>query len=96
MINYFFQILPIILAVIAIISCSYRFSKERRKYDRYAMLLSIISSFIMIIAQTSWWVTYAIEGNLMGTIFANNLWTIFNSLIMVCLILLAHPWRSAK
>lgn len=96
MINYFFQLSPVILAIIAAISCSYRFAKDRRKHDRLAMLLSVVSSLLLIVAQTSWWVTYAIEGNLLGTVFANNIWTVFNSLIMICLILFAQPWRKSK
>ena len=94
MVNYFFQIVPIFLAVIASISCSIRFARDRRKQDRLAMLVAVVCSILMIVAQTSWWVTYAIEGNLLGTVFANNIWTIFNSLIMICLILIAHPWRT--
>jgi len=94
MLNYILQILPIGLAIIAVISCSIRFHKDRRKHDRLAMLLSVVSSILLIVAQTSWWVTYAIEGNLMGTVFANHVWTVFNSLIMVCLIMFAQPWRQ--
>ncbi len=96
MLPYIFEILPIILAVIASISCAIRFSRDRRVHDRLAMLIAIISSILMIVAQTSWWVTYAIDGNLMGTTFANGVWTVFNSLSMLCLILFAQPWRTNK
>jgi len=94
MLNYFFQIVPIILGVIAVLACSYRATKDRRRSDRIAMLLSMVASLIMIVAQTSWWVTYAIEGNLLGTVFANHLWTVFNSLVMIIFIISAQPWRK--
>ena len=94
MLNYIFQILPILLAVVAILACSYRASKDRRKTDRAAMFMSMLASAMLIIAQTSWWVTYAIQGDLLGTDFANTIWTIFNSLVMFIFILTAHPWRD--
>jgi len=94
MVNYFFQIVPIVLAIVSVLACSYRASKDRRKSDRIAMLLSMIASILLIIAQTSWWVTYAIEGDLLGTVFANHVWTIFNSLVMIIFIIKAQPWRT--
>lgn len=94
MINYFFQILPIALAFISVFACASRFAKDRRRHDRFAMILAIVCSLLLIIAQTSWWVSYAIQGNLLGTEFSNVVWTIFNSLIMICLIILAQPWRT--
>ena len=93
MLLHFFQLLPIILAVIAGVSCSIRFARDRRKHDRWAMVLAVISSVLLIVAQTSWWATYVLDGNLLGTVFANNVWTVFNSLVMICLIMMAHPWR---
>lgn len=57
------------------------------------MFMSTIAALLLIVAQTSWWVSYMIEGNLLGTNFANNIWAIFNSLSMICLIMYAAPWR---
>lgn len=94
MINYFFQILPILLAIVSAVACSYRISKDRRRTDRLAMLLAMIASLMLIVAQTSWWVTYTIEGNLLGTVFANHVWTVFNSLTMIIFIIKAQPWRK--
>lgn len=93
MLNYIFQILPIILAAIAAVSCAKRFAIDRRRHDRIGMIFGTISAVILIIAQTSWWATYAINGSLQGTEFANFLWTVFNNTIMICLIFMAKPWR---
>lgn len=93
MFAHVFQLFPIFLAVLAGISCSIRFARDRRKQDRSAMVVAIVCCILLIIAQISWWASYVLDGSLMGTIFANNLWAIFDGLIMICLIMLAHPWR---
>jgi len=93
MLNYLFQLLPIVLAIIAAISCSYRYTQDRRKYDRWAMLLAVLSSILLIVAQTSWWATYILNNSLQGTELANFIWTAFNSLVMICLIMISRPWQ---
>lgn len=90
----FIEFIPIILAIIAAISCSYRFKHCRRSSDKISMFFATLAALLLIIAQTSWWVSYIIEGDLLGTKFANNIWTIFDSLIMICLIVYSQPWRT--
>lgn len=92
--NHFFQLLPVILACIAAITCAHRFNSGRRKQDKIVMALSVTCSLLLIVAQTSWWTTFLIEGNLLGTIFADTIWTIFNSLIMVTLIIISDPFKK--
>jgi len=91
--HYFFQLLPVMLAIVAAIVCSVRFTRDRRRHDKLTMLLATVSSVLLIIAQTSWWTTYLISNSLQGTVFANTLWTVFNSTSMVTLILISQPWR---
>jgi len=91
--NHLFQLLPVVLAIVAAVSCAIRFAKDRRRYDKWAMLLGTLSSLLLIVAQTSWWTTYIITNSLQGTVFANTLWTVFNSTSMVTLILISQPWR---
>ena len=94
LLQHFFQILPIILACTAAVVCSIRYSSDRRKSDRTTMLLSVLSSVLLIVAQTSWWATYLIENSLQGTVFANYIWTVFNSLVMLTFIISANPLRK--
>jgi len=94
--NYFFQLLPVILACIAAVACSMRFARDRRKHDRVAMFIAALSSVLLVIAQTSWWSSYILQGSLKGTEFANFLWTIFNTLTMVSFILIAQPRRNTR
>jgi len=91
--HHLFQILPIVLAFVAAISCSISFARDRRTQDKVGMVIACLSSVLLIVAQTSWWTTYLIEHSLQGTVFANTIWTVFNSTTMIAFILLAHPWR---
>lgn len=90
-IQHVFQLLPVALACISAILCAYRVTGERRRSDRLAMTVAVLCSLLLVVAQTSWWSTYLIEGNLLGTVFANSVWTIFNTLVMVTFIILAYP-----
>lgn len=84
------EALPILLAIYSAIVCAKQYTIDRRKHHKRVLLLGVISSLLLITAQTSWYVTYVINGNLIGTWFANQIWAIFNSLTMLAFILLAH------
>lgn len=85
-----FEAIPILLAIYAAIICARQYTLDRRKHHKRVLLLGVISSLLLIIAQTSWYVTYVVNGNLIGTWFANQVWTLFNSLTMLAFIMLAH------
>lgn len=89
MIYYFFEILPIVLAIISAILCSIKYSSYRRQDDKVIMILAVFCSILLIIAQTSWWTSYIIENSLEGTRFANATWTVFNNVTMIIFISLA-------
>ena len=85
-----FESMPIILACYSSIICAKQYVLDRRKHNRRVLLLGVICSILLIIAQTSWYVTYVVNGNLVGTGFANQIWAVFNSLTMIAFIVLAH------
>ena len=87
--KYFLEGLPIVLAIYAILICGGKLVLERRKQSRKILLLSMLSAAFLVVAQTSWFVTYVINGDLLGTVFANNIWSIFNSLSMIIIILIS-------
>ena len=87
------ELFPIGLALIAIFTSSIMYRKTRRKYDKVRTIFGIIAASIMIVAQTSWYTTSVIMDNLEDTVFANTLWTIFNSLTMILIILYSIPRR---
>lgn len=90
MTTHIFELLPVCMAIVAIVILSVRFSDRRslrRKFDRTQIALQIVSAFLLIVAQLSWYTAAVINGAIEDTWFANNIWTIFNTLVMACFIL---------
>jgi hypothetical protein len=87
----FFELLPIGLALIAIMMSSIMYTKTRRKYDKVRTLFGMVAAALLIVAQSSWYVAYVIMGDLQDTVFANVIWTLFNCVTMLLIILYAIP-----
>lgn len=85
----FIELLPITLGIVAIIINSLSIMNYRRKSDRIRSILSIIASILLIIAQTSWYVSNSIMGLPYDISWADNIWTVFNILVMI--IFIAFP-----
>lgn len=88
--QHIIESIPILLAIYAAIVCTKQYAVDRRKHHKRVLLLGVISSLLLIVAQTSWYVTYVVNGNLIGTWFADQIWTVFNSITMLAFIMLAH------
>lgn len=93
MLEYVFELVPVVLALVAAVTCASRYSRERRRSDRIVMVLGVVCSILLIFAQTSWWTSYVLQGNLVGTKIANVIWTVFNTLVMISFILASLPRR---
>lgn len=89
-----FELFPIVLAVIAIITSSIMYGRVRRKSDKIRSILSILCSILLILAQSSWYTAAVVMGKLEDTWFANQIWTIFNTLVMVLIITQSLPRRK--
>lgn len=87
----YLELLPIVLAVISIFVSAKAYLKARRKTDKLRLILSIVTAMIMIIAQTSWYTTSILLHRIEDSTFANYLWTIFNTLAMIILIMFPGP-----
>lgn len=89
------EFVPVVLAVIAAIMSAHRANVARRTSDVVYCVLAIISCILLIVAQTSWWVSYVVQGDLLGTWFSNQIWLVFNTLVMVMIIITTAPrnWR---
>lgn len=85
-----FEFTPIVLALVSIYFCTIKFSGTNRRIERIILCMGVLASVIMIVAQMSWFTTVVVQHNLIGSWFANKLWTIFNSLVMVILITFAY------
>lgn len=85
----FFEALPIMLAVIAIVLCAHNLHTPRRKLDRVFTLVALMASGTMLLAQSSWWNSVLVQHSSSGEAWANACWTLFNSLVMVSYIIAA-------
>jgi len=87
------ELIPVVMACIAVVTCSIRYAKENRKITKLSLILSSIASAILIVAQTSWWDS-VLQNDLMGTEFANKLWLAFNFLTTTIFIIISLPSRK--
>lgn len=91
MYNAIIEFIPVGLAIVAIYFASGNLAHIRRTRDRVANVLGMVAAIILVVAQSSWYTSAVLEGNLEGTWFANQLWTIFNSLVMIMIIIATYP-----
>lgn len=87
----FFELLPVALAIVAIILSGVMYNRARRKADKVRNILSIICAVLLIIAQTSWYTTAVVMNKLEDTWIANVIWTVFNILTMLTIIVNSIP-----
>lgn len=91
MFQYLFEALPVLLAIVSAVFCSIKYTQARRHRDRFGLIGAVIASILLAIAQTSWWVAALIEKRLEDTIFANYVWTVFNTIVMLVFINMGAP-----
>lgn len=88
--QHIIEAIPIVLAIYAAVACAKQYTLDRRRHTKRVLLIGVVSSLLLIIAQTSWYITFVLDHNLQGTWFADQIWTLFNSLTMLAFIFLAH------
>lgn len=91
MFKHVFELLPVVLAIASAFSCGIGYKQDRRKSGRIARVLATVASLLLLVAQTSWWVSSTIQHDLSGTVVANAIWTIFNTLVCVVFLLMSWP-----
>lgn len=82
---------PIVIAVVATLISSLNYIRANRagkNYTRMIAMLSMVSCIMMIVAQSSWYVLVVVMNSLEDSVYSNYLWTVFNCLIMVLIILI--------
>lgn len=95
MLQTIFELIPVALAIVAAILCARRFGFERRRNTKVFMGLAVVCAVLLVIAQSSWWASYVVQGVGEGTAFADAIWTVFNTLVMISFIVTAKaPVRS--
>lgn len=82
---------PIVIAVFATLTSSQNYiraNKAGKRYTRMIAILSMVSCIMMIVAQSSWYVLVVVMNSLEDSVYSNYLWTVFNCLIMILIILI--------
>lgn len=85
--SLYFDMIPVILAAYAI----YRLSFVRRTA---IVMLSKVAALVLIVCQTTWIHSY-LNHFAMITSMMDNLWTVFNTLVMVIILLIARQQEKA-
>lgn len=80
---FYFDIIPVILAIVALFVMGNTYSKARRSSDKVSIFLSSIACIILIIAQTGWQYSAYILNDIQGTAWANYAWSAFNILVTI-------------
>lgn len=88
------ELIPVVLGIVAVYFAAGKLASVRRKTDTAITSLSIVAAILMIVAQSSWYTSVIVERNLEGTWFANQLWTAFNSLVMLIIIIYSYPRKK--
>lgn len=82
----YIDIVPLILAIIAVYVSATKYQEAKLEKDRIRLLFCILISIILIIAQTSLFVSTDILPNTRDSSFASQLWIIFDSVVMLLVI----------
>lgn len=80
---FYFDIIPVILAIVALFVMGNTYSKARRSSDKVSIFLSSIACIILIIAQTGWQYSVYVLNDIQGTAWANYARSTFNILVTV-------------
>lgn len=86
MLRAILELSPIIFAVIAILVIGSNFKHKHSNGEGVVSILSLVCAFLLIFAQSSWYVLAVVMDSLQDTLMSNIVWTIFNILTMVLLI----------
>lgn len=86
--NFYFDFIPVALAVLAL----YNLSFVRRNL---IIVLLKLSAVLLIICQTTWIHSY-LNNFSMITSLMDNLWTVFNSLVMIVALLIARESKPCR
>ena len=81
------ELIPILLAIATIVVAGLAVNKNKGMVN-LATIFSVITAFLLILAQGSWMSAH-LQGVPYFKTVADNIWTIFNSLVMITLMMFA-------
>ena len=95
MLNAIIEAVPVILAIISVFFILKKLRERRGAGNNSQLYLALVASLLLIIAQTSWQ-TLVTMGRIEDTTWANQIWTLFNSLVMISYIIRYRPDTDNK
>jgi hypothetical protein len=88
-IRLIYEMLPIFLAIIVLGAAWRAIDVGERTNDHLFFVLAAFNAFLLILAQTSWMWSVMV-GERFGTVFADLVWSGFNTLVMVTYLMPAY------
>lgn len=95
MLNAILEAVPVILAIISVFFILKKLRERKGAGNNSQLYLALVASLLLIIAQTSWHTLVSL-GRIEDTTWANQIWTLFNSLVMTSYILRYGPASDTK
>jgi hypothetical protein len=86
-----FEIVPLVLAFVAVLLCSFQYGVERRKSTRISLLTAMFASLGYIVVQSYWWATNAMQCDTEELYKVTIMLIIYNTLTMIAFITMAIP-----
>lgn len=83
---FMIEMIPITMAIGAIIVCGFALGKATTQHSKVFCSLAVICALLLIIAQGGWISAHLNDESWFKSL-ADNIWTIFNTLVMTTLIL---------
>ena len=90
-----FELSPVIMAIVAIVASGRAYQYARPGRDRVIVLMSIVASALLIMAQTALFISTFVT-NKPETTFSYLTWAVFNNLTMLMILLYVVPRSKNK
>ena len=90
-----FEFVPVFLSIVTAIYCFASAREGMRLSDNLFFSIATINAVILMLAQTSWMWSISV-GEQFATTFADLLWTVFNTSVMLSYLLPAYFLLKAR
>lgn len=92
--HFVLDMLPVALGIWVLIRSATVFKVIKSKVLKLYTLGTFIGAFALVVAQTSWWISYALNNSSEGAVFSNLLWTAFNCLMMALSLVMINEYKN--
>lgn len=82
----FFEAIPVAIAFFTVILGTFKALTLTEPETQKSSWLFVLSAVLLIFAQSSWSWTLFVKNDILGTDFANVIWTVFNTVVMISMV----------